>query len=191
VTKGAFRLTTDIFRKYQTRRAINIRAGTVTAGVRGTDLWGKSDSEKDLICLLEGRIVVSHPEGEATELSEPLQYYAADKGKAPGPVASIDQQQLAAWAAQTELQDGVGTAKRGGRWAVTLTTAESQAVALDVYDRAVASGVTPKIRPVKAEDESYRYELSVRQIASEAQARQVAERLARELDLPAPRVTRR
>ncbi|HZX30177.1 MAG TPA: FecR family protein [Rhodocyclaceae bacterium] len=191
VAKGAFRLTTDIFRKYQTRRAINIRAGTVTAGVRGTDLWGKSDSEKDLICLLEGRIVVSHPQGEATELSEPLQYYAAAKGEAPGPVSFIDQEQLMAWAAQTELQDGVGTAKRGGRWAVTLTTAESQAAALEVYDRAVASGVAPKIRPVKGSDESYRYELSVRQIASEAQARQVAERLARELDIPAPRVIRR
>lgn len=191
VAKGAFRLTTDIFRKYQTRRAINVRAGTVTAGVRGTDLWGRSDTEKDLVCLLEGRIVVSHPQGEATELSEPLQYYAADKGKAPGPVSSVDQQQLAVWAAQTELQDGVGTAKRGGRWAVTLTTVESQAAALDVYDRAVASGVAPKIRPVKTEDDSYRYELSVRQIATEAQARLVAERLARELDIPAPRVSRR
>lgn len=191
VAAGAFRFTTDIFQKHLQRRAVNVRAGTLTAGVRGTDLWGKSDGERDLVCLLEGRIVVSHPQGEAAELSEPLQYYAAAKGQAPGPVARVDRAELAVWASRTELQDGVATLKRGGRWAVALTTADSQAAALDVYDRAVASGHAPKIRPVRAGEEPYRYEVLVGQIATEAQARLLAERLARELELAAPRAVRR
>ena len=33
----------------------------MTAGIRGTDLWGSSDAERDLVCLVEGRITVTHP----------------------------------------------------------------------------------------------------------------------------------
>lgn len=191
VAAGAFRLTTDLFHKHQSRRAINVRAGTVTAGIRGTDLWGKSDGERDVICLLEGRIVVSHPLGEAAELSEPLQYYGADRGKAPGPVAFVGQDQLAVWAAETELQAGAGTLSRGGRWAVALATVDSEAAALDLYDRAVAIGYGPKIRPVRAGQEPYRYEIRVGQIPSQAQAKLIAARLARELALEAPQVVGR
>jgi hypothetical protein len=191
VAAGAFRLTTDLFRKLQNHRAINVRAGTVTAGIRGTDIWGKSDGDRDLVCLLEGRIAVSHPLGEALELSEPLQYYGAEKGKAPGPVASVDQKQLADWAAQTELQEGVGTTSRGGRWAVILATVDSQDASLDLYDRAVAAGHGTKIRPVRAEGGGHRYELQITQIPNRDQAQMIATRLAQELALDAPRVVRR
>lgn len=191
VAAGAFRLTTDIFRKFQTRRAINVRAGTVTAGIRGTDIWGKSDAERDFICLLEGHITVSHPQGEAAELTEPLQYYGADKGKAPGAVASVDRGQAALWALQTELQDGVGTVQRGGRWSVRLATADDEATALDLHDRAIAAGYPAKIRPQRGEDGQYRFVLRIGQVASENEARLLAARLARELQLAAPQVERR
>lgn len=190
VASGAFRLTTDLFRKLQTQRAINVRAGTVTAGIRGTDLWGRSDAERDFICLLEGRIVVSHPQGEATTLSEPLQYYGAEKGQAPGPVAVVDAAQLAAWAAQTELQDEGGTVRRDGRWAVSLATVDSEAAALALYDRALLAGYAPKIRPRRGEDGQYRYELIVGQVAGERAALALAGRLAHELELTAPQILR-
>lgn len=191
VAAGAFRLTTDLFRKLQSRRVIDVRAGTVTAGIRGTDIWGRSDGEKDLICLLEGHITVSHPLGAAVELSEPLQYYVAAKGQAPGPIGSVDQAQLAAWAAQTELQPGVGTMRRGGAWAVSLGTVDDPAAALALYDRAVAGGYVTKIRPLRAGEEPYRYELWVPQLASRAEAQRLAARLARDLEIDAPRVIRR
>src|SRR5258706_2100000 len=57
VLTGAFRFTTDPLKK-KIQRAISIKAKNVTAGVRGTDLWGKSTDDSDLICLLEGKITV-------------------------------------------------------------------------------------------------------------------------------------
>ncbi|MBK7422955.1 MAG: FecR domain-containing protein [Propionivibrio sp.] len=75
VARGAFRFTTDVFAKLQQRRAVNVRIATITAGIRGTDLWGSSDAERDLVCLLEGRITVWHPEDEVREMSEALSFY--------------------------------------------------------------------------------------------------------------------
>lgn len=185
VATGAFRLTTDIFRKLQSKRAINIRVGTVTAGIRGTDLWGRADDERDFVCLLEGRIVMSHPQGETTELTDPLDYYGAAKGQAPGPVAKVDKAQVALWAIQTELQDQGGTARRGGQWAVRLTTLDSEGEALAMYDRVVALGQAVRIRPRRGAD-GYRYELRVGQLADETQAKAVAARLGRALALADP-----
>lgn len=187
VATGAFRLTTDIFRKYQTQRAINVRVGTVTAGIRGTDIWGRSDAERDFVCLLEGRVVATHPQGEPTELNEPLQHYGADKGQAPGPVSKTDRAQVALWAIQTELQLGVGTAQRGGQWGVLLTTLDSEEEALAMYDRVVALGQAVRIRPLRVAG-AYRYELRVAQLADEAEAQQLAARLGRELALAGPAV---
>jgi hypothetical protein len=41
VLTGAFRFTTDALRKVQ-KRDVTINVKNVTAGIRGTDLWGKS-----------------------------------------------------------------------------------------------------------------------------------------------------
>jgi hypothetical protein len=64
VSKGAFRLTTDIFQKFQRQRAINVRTGTVTIGIRGTDVWGRSN-EREGFRLPAGRAYcASHPLGK-------------------------------------------------------------------------------------------------------------------------------
>ena len=188
VVKGAFRLTTDIFRKYQTQRAINVRTGTVTIGIRGTDLWGRSDSEKDFVCLLEGRIAVSHPQGEPTELTEPLQFYGAEKGKAPGPVASVEREQLAKWALETELQDAFGTQKQGGRWSLRFGQ-YSEVEALALYDQFNAAGYAAKIMPLRA-DGGFVYEVRLGQLVTEREARALADRLTRDLHVPAPTLSR-
>ena len=41
-------------------RDVRVKVNAVTAGIRGTDVWGKSESDRDIVCLLEGRIDVSH-----------------------------------------------------------------------------------------------------------------------------------
>jgi len=189
LSKGAFRFTTDIFRKFQDKRAINIRTGAVTIGIRGTDLWGRSDEERDFVCLLEGRIVASHPLGEAAELSEPLQYYGADKGLAPGQVAVADRLEVYKWALQTELQDAAGTRRADGRWFLSYGTFD-EADTLAWLDRLVAAGYATKIRPVRAEG-GYRYELRLGQLVTEREALALADRLGRELNLPVPSVGRR
>src|SRR3954464_11656719 len=62
VLEGAFRFTTHLAAK-QRRREVNITIATVTAGVRGTDLWGRSRDERQIVCLIEGKIEVG-AEGE-------------------------------------------------------------------------------------------------------------------------------
>lgn len=188
VAKGAFRLTTDIFRKFQDQRAINIRTGTVTIGVRGTDLWGRSDNEKDFVCLLEGRISVSHPLGEPAELSEPLQYYGADKGQAPGPVASVDKAQLLKWALETELQDGAATQQQGGRWVLRYGR-YSKDDTLALYDRLSAAGYASKIKPFRFGG-GHIYEVRLMQLVTEREAHALADKLARDLQVPRPTISR-
>ena len=186
VARGAFRLTTDRLRKERSQRAINIRAGSVTIGVRGTDVWGRSSVEKDLVCLLEGRISASHPLGEPAELSEPLQFYSADKGQAPGAVATVDSGQLASWALETELQPGAGTQQSGGRWALSFGRLDKDG-ALTLHDQLSAAGYAGRIRPVRVPG-GYLYELRLEQLVTEREAHSLAEKLAGELKLPAPAV---
>lgn len=188
VAKGAFRLTTDIFRKFQTQRAINVRTGTVTIGIRGTDLWGRSNDEKDFVCLIEGKISVSHPQGEPTVLDEPLQYYGADKGQAPGPVAMVDQAQLAIWAQETELQDRTGKQQAGGQWYLNFGRQDKDGV-LALHDQLSNAGYGSRIRPVRAAG-GYLYELRLDQLVSEGEAQALSNRLVRDLHVPLPAIRR-
>jgi hypothetical protein len=73
VLQGAFRFTTDALAKNR-RRDINISVATVTAGIRGTDLWGKSSPDKQIVCLIEGRIEVGAPGETAVEMDQPRQF---------------------------------------------------------------------------------------------------------------------
>lgn len=188
VAKGAFRLSTDLFRKLQRRREISIRTGTVTAGIRGTDVWGRASDERDFVCLIEGHITVSHPLGEPTELTEPLQFYGADKGQAPGAVAVVEKWELAKWALATELQDGAGTQQTGGRWSLNFGRFDQDG-ALTLHDQLSAAGYAGRIRPVRV-SEGYLYELRLGKLPTEREAQVLADRLAGQLNLPLPAVSR-
>ncbi|MCK6405318.1 MAG: FecR family protein [Rhodocyclaceae bacterium] len=182
VARGAFRFTTGVFNRFQSRRAVNVRIATVTAGIRGTDLWGKSDDERDLVCLIEGRITVLHEAAEPLPMSEPLTFYVAPKGGAPLPVAPVDRDQLTRWATETELRPEGATLQKSGRWAVHLGIEESEAGALALYDRARAAGYPVRIRPI-ASDGAYRYALQVPHLASRAAAEALAARVAQDLGI--------
>jgi len=80
VLEGAFRFTTDVLAK-ERRREVSIRIATVTTGIRGTDLWGKSMAERQVVCLIEGKIEVG-AEGEApVTMDQERQFYRRDKGQ--------------------------------------------------------------------------------------------------------------
>jgi hypothetical protein len=190
VARGAFRFTTDVFAKLHQKRAVNVRIATITAGIRGTDLWGSSDAERDLVCLLEGRITVWHPQDEVREMSEALSFYVVPKGAAPNPVGRVDPEQVSKWSAQTEVQAGSGYVRRGGQWKVELAVVEGKTDALALYDRARAAGYAVGIKPQRAEGGGYRYSLRVTQLASQAEAAVLAEKLKLTLGLTAPVVTR-
>ncbi|MGH8660549.1 MAG: FecR family protein, partial [Burkholderiales bacterium] len=103
VVRGAFRFTTGIFGRPASGRDVRVRVSTVTAGIRGTDLWGKSDERRDLVCLIEGSISVSHAQTGEFTMADPLSFFVAPRAAAPLPVAPVDPNQLKEWAEETEI----------------------------------------------------------------------------------------
>jgi len=186
VLEGAFRFTTDLLAK-QRRRAVSIRIATVTAGIRGTDLWGKSAPDKQIVCLIDGAIDVG-AEGEApVRMDEPRQFYQRVKG-ATQPVGFVDPTQLAQWARETEIEDGRGAARSGGRWKVTLTRAATQKGALEVYDRLRDAGYAAEIIPVKA-GAGHDYLVRIARLVSKADAEALADQLRGTAGVEDPKVT--
>ena len=183
VAKGAFRFTTDKLRKLS-QRDVTIRVATVTAGIRGTDVWGKTEPERDFVCLLEGRITVSHQDGDTREMSEALTFYVAPRNQPPKGVEAADPETVRKWAAETEIAAGQGAARRGGKWKVLLGEADSQAAALDLHDRAAQAGYAVTIRP-RSNGEGYRYKVFVGQLPSKGEAEALAARLKAGLGLDA------
>jgi hypothetical protein len=150
VLEGAFRFTTDVLAKPR-RRDVTIKVATVTAGIRGTDLWGKSSAERQIVCLIEGKIEVG-AEGEASvTMDQPRQFYRRDKGQTQ-PVGLDEPAQLAQWAKETEIAQGAGAARQGGKWRLTLARPKTQAAALELYDRLRDAGYPAQIHPVMAGD---------------------------------------
>jgi hypothetical protein len=189
VAKGAFRFTTGVFSSLRQQRAINVRIATITAGIRGTDLWGLTNAERDLVCLLEGHITVFHPLDQGREMNEALSFYVAPKGAAPDPIGKVDYEQMTKWAALTEIQPGTGYAQRGGKWKVELAIVDGQADALALYDRARLAGYAASIKP-RAAPGGYRYAVRVSDLPSKAEAEILSSKLAGALALAAPAVTR-
>ena len=59
VLEGAFRFTTEAAVKNRGTRDITVQFPTVTAGIRGTDIWGKNLGDKEVLVLIEGKITVT------------------------------------------------------------------------------------------------------------------------------------
>ena len=186
VLEGAFRFTTDLLAK-QRRRDVSIRVASVTAGIRGTDLWGKSAPQKQVVCLIDGKIEVG-AEGEApVVMDRPRQFYQRVKGETQ-PVGFVDPTQLAQWARETEIEDGRGAARSGGRWKVTLARAATQGAALEVYDRLRDAGYAAEILPVKA-DAGHDYLVRISRLSTRADAEALAEQLRGTAGVQEPKVS--
>jgi hypothetical protein len=176
VVRGAFRFTTGIFGKHAAGREVKVRVSTVTAGIRGTDLWGKSDESRDLVCLIEGRISVSHAETGEFTMAEPLSFLVAPRKEKPLPVAPVDRKQLELWAAETEIQGGSGGARRGGRYQVDASVSTEQKTALAAYDTLRAAGYPAVLLPVKS-DSGYEYRVRIQQLPTQQDAQAAIEKI--------------
>ena len=190
VLEGAFRFTTDLLRKSGgVKRDINIIVATVTTGVRGTDLWGKASGERDVVCLIEGKIEVQRGDEPTIVMDQPLSFYIAPRGRLALPVARVSSEQLGQWAAETEIQAGRGAARRGGAWKVVLATVETQDAALRLYDDLRAAGYAAQIQPAKLEDKSV-YHLRLVQLPTRAEAQSLTDALRGKMGITDPKVSR-
>ncbi|MGQ0547811.1 MAG: FecR domain-containing protein [Betaproteobacteria bacterium] len=186
VLEGAFRFTTDIVARNR-KRDVSFRVSTVTAGIRGTDIWGRSRPGNEIVCLIEGQVEVA-ADGEAPlTMDRPLQFYRRVQG-ATQPVGVVEQKQLEQWARETDIEPGKGAARPGGRFGVLAATADDQGAALVLYDRLRAAGYPAEVLPQR-QGEKMVYPVRIRQLASQADAQALAERLRSEHDIPEPMVT--
>ena len=140
VLAGAFRFTTDAVRK-ATKRDIEIKVKNATAGIRGTDLWGKSTDERDIVCLLEGKITVGSAGHPTVTLDQPLDFYQKPRDGAPA-VAKVDQKQIDIWARETEISTEGPAARAGGKWRVMAAKFSTRDEAL-LLNRLLRSGGYP------------------------------------------------
>jgi hypothetical protein len=145
VLAGAFRFTTDALRKSQ-KRDIAIKVKNVTAGIRGTDLWGKSTGERDLVCLLEGKISVGAEGHPTVTLDQRLDFYVKPREGEPM-VAKVDEKQIAEWSQETEIARNGPAARVGGRWIVRAATYRARDGALAMNRLLRANGYPSEIVP--------------------------------------------
>ncbi|MCM8613268.1 FecR family protein [Accumulibacter sp.] len=200
VPQGAVRFTTGHLARSLQQRAVNLRVGTLTASVRGTDLWGTADGAGDRICLLEGRITLLQPDNEARQVSEEGSCYLAAKDGSPAVLQTVTAAQLAWSAAQTGMPPAAATASpaatasrparttrtaRRGSWSVEVAAVDGEAEALAIHDRARAAGHGVRIRPLPAAGGGYRYALRLGPLSSEAEAAALAAEIGNALS-PAP-----
>jgi hypothetical protein len=174
VLTGAFRFTTDKLKK-RLPRDVAIRVGTATIGIRGTDLWGRSNADGDLVALIEGRIEITRA-GQATELAKSMTYYDAPTGKA-AEVKALDPETFVKLARQTEILPGDGAATSRGKWRVSAGSSASEEMALELYDQVREAGFAARIRPSEMAAGGWRYEVRLGGFASEAEAEVAAARL--------------
>jgi hypothetical protein len=151
VIAGAFRYTSGAI-QHAGGRDLSIRVGTATVGIRGTDIWGRSSRERDVVALLSGRIEVTRGE-DTVALDEPMTYVDAPRAGTPM-LRPLEAGQLSLWSRETEILPGDGAARPTGRWRVLAATATSNAEALALYDRLREAGFAARIRPVKPAGEA-------------------------------------
>ncbi len=144
VLAGAFRFTTEAIAKRQ-HRDITIKVRNVTAGIRGTDVWGKAFDDRDLVCLLEGSVQVRSEGKPEVTLDKPLDFYQQPLGGEPQ-VARVDQKQVDLWARETEIEAGGGAARAGGKWTVVAGRFETRDSALKLARTLRARGFPARVR---------------------------------------------
>jgi len=174
VLEGAFRFTTDVAVKNR-RREVSIAVANVTAGIRGTDLWGRSRDDTEIVCLIEGAIEVGAPGEQPVAMDQPRQFYRRVAGGTQ-PIGFVEPAQLAQWAQETEIEPGRGALRSGGRFQVVLARSANQADALAVYDELRAAGYPAEIQP-RREAEQISYIVRIRNLPSRAEAQALANQL--------------
>jgi hypothetical protein len=143
VLGGAFRFTTQAIAKAR-HRDVTIRVTSITAGIRGTDVWGKSTGERDLVCLLEGRVNVSAEGHEPLTLDHPNDFYQKPRGGEPA-VAKVDAAQVEAWQKETEIAPDGAAARVGGVWRVIASKFARRDAALALRTRLRTAGYPAQV----------------------------------------------
>ena len=170
VLQGAFRFTTDALAKSR-RRDVTVTVATVTAGIRGTDLWGKAASDRDIVCLIEGRdrsVAAGRPDGHDGSAALVLH-------RAPGPAGAAGR------AGQSRAAQAVGDGDRNRRrhGARPVAAAAGKSCSPRASRRTRCSAVYQQVRAA-----GYAAELQPRRVAGQARLTTSASRACRRRPRP-------
>lgn len=187
VLEGAFRFTTDVAGKNR-KREVTIRASQVTAGVRGTDFWGRSRAGNEIICLIDGAVEVTAQGDSPLRMDQPLQFYRRVDGKAQ-PVGTVEKSQLDQWSAETDLEAGKGIARTGGRVTLELARFDSRSPAVGLREDVRKAGYPAVMTPIRGKDKTT-YIVRIRQLASRAEADALAQQLRGKYGVVEPKISR-
>ena len=182
VLSGAFRFTTEALAKPRPRD-FKLRVSTVTIGIRGTDLWGRSTPQEEIVCLIEGRIEIGAADEKPVVMDQARQFYEREKGKTK-PLSVISKERLAELAKETDIASGGGAARRGGKWKVTLAQADSKASADALLEKLHAAGFA-----AQSKAQGKRYVVQIAQLPSKAEAEALAARLRGQHGMSEPKVS--
>lgn len=175
VVRGAFRFTTGLLGKPNAQRDVRVKVNVITAGIRGTDVWGKSHDERDILCLIEGRVSVNHGASEFV-MQDALSFYIVPRVGQAQPPSPAPAAQVKAWAAETEINPRSGAARRGGRFSVTVSSWGDEGSASAQRDKLRDSGYPAEVSSV-GEGPYARHEVVVRALSESADAVALAGRL--------------
>jgi len=154
VLRGAFRYTAGTL-AHSFQRDLQVRLLTTTVGIRGTDVWGRSEDGGVTVCLIEGKVSVRHPAREELMLDKPLEFFVAPKDAPPKPVGKIDPAKLKQWAAATDLSLGQGVILPGGSWIVQLSSHQNEQTARRIEARLLKDGIPVEFTTVQLRDRTF------------------------------------
>jgi hypothetical protein len=174
VLQGAFRFTTDIVSKAR-KREVSVAVERVTIGIRGTDFWGRSRADRQIVCLIEGAIQVGAPGEPAVTMNQPRQFYQRDKGSTL-PVGLVEAAQLQQWSQETEIAAGQGAARAGGRFNAELLNSADPKAARELRERLREAGYPAELVQRKAGGK-LTHVVRIRQLPSREEAQALAARL--------------
>jgi hypothetical protein len=119
IQKGAVRFTRSSDAQ-RFEHNVSIKIGAITAKIRGSGLWGRSNSEEDLVCLFDGSIELQAQSEKPLNLVDALSCYIKPAGSTALPVEKASSAQLQNRASETELLEDQGIASLDGRWQLVL-----------------------------------------------------------------------
>jgi hypothetical protein len=182
VVQGAFRFTTSLVYGFSGRRDVKVMFATVTAGIRGTDLWGKTTADREIVALIEGKVTLTRPGDKPVTMTQPSSVYETARAATALPVSTLPPEVLARYAAETEMAAGAGEARKGGTWRLYAARTASQQEALAVYDKLQDAGYDASIRPI-TKDGQTEYTVRIVGLLSEADGVALAVKLRVQLGL--------
>ena len=179
-TQSALRLITGVFRyatDYTSKalghtRDISLQLATATVGIRGTDFWSMTDADHDAVCLFEGSVAVERENREDILLDKPGAFWVIRTNQPEKAAGQASPEALQKFIAQAELKPGSGVLLEGGRWRTVAGLLPSAREAAELRARLQAAGYPADIR--KKQD---RFEVRINELATEADAQAVLERL--------------